>query len=318
MKRNLWKLAICAACVCAGGPLARAASLQRSDVIADPAWLLHLDCDSLRTATVGQYILSEMAKPEAAAKLAGFQTIFGFDLRTQLHGVTLYGSDGVPENGVMLVYADFDTDRLATLAKASEKYQSSTHKQHVISSWLDQNKPAVNGVKPRVYAAFQDKRIIFGQREAPVATALDVLDGAAPSMAASGAFPGLGVPASGHFVEAAARKMTLPDTAPNAAILKLSKSVLFSLGESQQQLRGAVTLVADSPEVAVQVNAIAQGLVALMKLDTNKPESVAIANALVITQNGAQVAGNLVLPAAQAVEIMKAGAARKAAQEAKD
>jgi hypothetical protein len=90
------------------------------------------------------------------------------------------------------------------------------------------------------------------------------------------------------------------------------------LGEEQQQLRGALTLVADSAEVAAQVSTIVQGLAALMKLQKDKPESVAIANALDITQNGPRVVGNLVLPAAQAVEIMKADAARKAAQKAKD
>src|SRR4051812_18470514 len=107
MKLNFWKFTLCAGCVCASGLLASAGPLQRADVAADPAWLVHLDCDSLRPTTIGRYVLSEMDKPEAKAKLAAFQSIFSFDLRTQLHGVTLYGATAAPEDGVLVLYADF-------------------------------------------------------------------------------------------------------------------------------------------------------------------------------------------------------------------
>jgi hypothetical protein len=257
-----------------------------------------------------------MDKPEAAAKLAAFQAIFSFDLRTQLHGVTLYGGSSIPEDAVALVYADFNPDRLVTLAKAADNYQSSAHNQHVIHSFIDQNKKGKDGVKPRVYAATDGNRVIFGQRADRVAQALDVLDGVTPSLAAGKAFPDLGLPGNAHFIEAAARKMNLSDSDPNAAILKLSQSVQLVMGEAQKQLQGAVTLVADSDEVARQVFSIVQGLVALMKLQTDKPESVTIANSLVITQDGPRVAGHLVLPASTAVEIMKADAARQAAAQA--
>ena len=92
MKQNLLKLTLCAACLCAGGLLARAAGLQRADVIADPVWLLHLDCDALRTNALGQFVLAQMDKPEAKARLASFQTIFGFDLRSPQRRATSSGS----------------------------------------------------------------------------------------------------------------------------------------------------------------------------------------------------------------------------------
>ena len=57
--------------------------------------------------------------------------------------------------------------------------------------------------------------------------------------------------------------MNLPDSDPNAAILKLSQSVELVVGEGPQQFQAAVTLAADSAEVATQVASIAQGLVAL-------------------------------------------------------
>ena len=69
---------------------------------------------------------------------------------------------------------------------------------------------------------------------------------------------------------------------------------------------------------AFYVLSIAQGLVALMKIQTNKPESVKLANALTIVQDGASVSGKITLPAGDVVEIIKADAARKAARAAKE
>jgi hypothetical protein len=93
--------------------------------------------------------------------------------------------------------------------------------------------------------------------------------------------------------------------------------VQLVLGESEKKFNGAVTLVADSDEVAGHVLSIAQGLLALAKLQTDKPETVSLANAVTITQDGGRVMGKLVLPADDIVQIMKADAARKAAKAEK-
>ncbi len=317
MNSNFWKLTLGTSSVCAFSLVAVAAPLQRADTAANPAWLLHLDCVALRPTTFGLYILSETDKPETRAKLAAFQTIFNFDLRKQLHGVTLYGTSPAPEDGVLMIYADFDPARLVTLAQAAKDYQSSPHGTGVIHNWLDDKKRAKDGIKPRVYAAIQGNRVIFGQREDSVGRALDVLAGSSPNLAGSKVFPELGLPGNVHFVEAAARKMKLPDSDPNAAILKMSQSVQLELGESQQQFAGTLMLVADSEEVAGHVQSIVQGLVSLIKLQNDKPESVKVANAITLKQEGDRVVGSLVLPAGEAVEIMKADAARKAALAAK-
>ena len=52
-------------------------------------------------------------------------------LRKQLHGLTLYAPSDASEDGVLLVYADFDAERLVTLAKGANDYQSATHKTHL-------------------------------------------------------------------------------------------------------------------------------------------------------------------------------------------
>ena len=318
MNTNLLKSALCACGLVAAAATALTAPLQRADVTAEPAWVLHVDCDSLRPTPIGQYLLAELEKPEAQAKFAAFQTIFNFDPRKQLHGLTLYSTGKAPEDGVLLVYADFDPERLVTLAKAAKDYASTTNKQHIIHNWIDDKKKARNGVKPRVYAAIQGGRIVvFAQQEARVAQALDVLDRASPNLAGGTVFPQLGATGGASFIQAAARKMDIPDSAPNAAILKLAKMARLEVGEAQGQLKATLNLQADDEEVAKQMASVGQGLLALMKLQKDNPGSVKLAEALSLKQDGAGVVAALAVPVADAIELMKADAARKAEKKAK-
>jgi hypothetical protein len=290
-----------------------AVPLQRADVPADPAWVVHIDCDGLRPTTVGQYLLAEMDKPEAQAKLAAFQALFSFDLRSQLHGMTLYSTGTAPEDGVLLLYGDFDSGRLVTLAKAAKDSQNTNYNQHVIYNWIDEKKKPKKGVRPRVYASVHgDHIVIFGQREARVAEALDVLDRTVSNLAASKAFPQLGAAGDVSFIESAARKLDLPDSDPNAAMFRLSKLVRFQMAEAQRQVTGTLTLEANDDEVAQNIASIGQGLLALMKLQKDKPETLKLAAALSLKQDGASVVVTLVMPADDAVTLMKAHAARKA------
>src|SRR6266581_4570970 len=114
-----------------------AGPLNRADVPAQAAWVVHVDCDILRPTTIGQYLLTELDKPNVQAKFAAFQSIFSFDPRKQLHGFTLYSAGSSAEDSVLLLYADFDPDRLVTLAKAANGYDSVTNGQHVIHNWID-------------------------------------------------------------------------------------------------------------------------------------------------------------------------------------
>src|SRR5207247_9552702 len=139
-----------------------------------------------------------------------FQTIFGIDPRTALHGVTLYVASVAQEDGVLLVYADLDAARLTSMAEGAQEHKSTKHGKHVIHSWLDEKKPEKDGVKPRTYAAIHGgKVVIFGQKETRVALALDVLDKTKPNLAASTQFGSFGDGGENAIIVGAARRLDL-------------------------------------------------------------------------------------------------------------
>ena len=296
--------------------ITHAAPLPQTHVPAEPAFVLHLDVDKVRPTAVGQYLLSEMEKPEAQSKFAAFQAIFNFDPRRQLHGLTLYSRSMGKDDGVLLVYADVDPSRLTTLAKSAKDYQSATHKQHTIHSWIEEKKKAKDGVKPRTYAAtYGSQAVVFAQQQEEVAQALDVLDGKAAALASTNFWP-FGTGSDNGFIQAVARKLTLPDADPNAAIFRLSKLMKFNMGEAGGNLAGSLVMVTESDEVATNVAGIAKGLVSLLKLQQSKPEAVKFAEALNLSQQAEKVVVSFSMPATQVVDLIKADAARKAAKQA--
>jgi hypothetical protein len=316
MRPNLLKVTLFACCVVATGFNLRATQLQRADVAANAVWVLHVNCDSLRPTAIGKYILAELEKPEAQAKLAVFQNMFSFDLRSQLHGLTLYSTGSTLQDGVLLVYADFDADKPGTLAKTPNDSQKTTHNGHTIYNWVDDNTQARHGQKQRVYASIHGNRIIFGQRESAVSQALDVLDGSVANLSTGNAFSQLGGANGTSFLAGAARKLDLSQSDPNAAIFRLSKSVRLQIGEVSQNLIGTLTLEANNEEVAGSMMAISRGLIGLVKLQKDKPEAAKLLQALNVKQEGSSVVLTLNVPADDVVGAMKASTERKAAKKA--
>jgi len=185
----------------------------------------------------------------------------------------------------------------------------------VIGSWIDENKKKKDGEAQRTYGVIVGKRVLFGQQESTVEQALDVLDGNSSNLAGSSTFPQLGASEDASIIEGAAREFPLTEPGPQAVILKMSRLISLQIGESQQQVNATLNLVAKDATAANQIAAIAQGLLALVKLQQQNPAAGKIAQALQIHQDGAAITASLTLPADAVVEALKADAARKAAKK---
>jgi hypothetical protein len=302
MNRTTLSLAAAAAFF-AGAPVVLAAPFTPKDVAADPALLFHVDCDAIRASSVGQWILSQQ---EVQDKLAGVGALFDFDIRTQLHGLTVYTTAAHPKDGALIVYADFDPNRLITLAKAAEGFHGVTNGSHVIYSWLDEKKKAKDGERPRVFGAIAGHRVVFGQDESHLAEALDVIDGAAPALSGEKALPAA---AAGEliFLQGVVLKFDFDSADPNAAIFKMSKSVRLKLSEAASAMSATVRLETADTNTSTQVASIAQGLVALLKLQTGDPNATKLANAIAIKQDGSTVGLSLSVPSSDLISMIKEG-----------
>lgn len=307
MTTKLWTGMMCLA---AGAALA--GPLQRSQVAANAVWMAHLDVDKLKQTRIGQHVLAEMEKPEAKNKLAAFEAIFSFDPRRDITGITLYGTGTRPNQGILLLHGSFDTQRLITLAKAGQNYASSEHRTHVIHAWTDEKKAAAGRKDARTFAAVHGGSVVLGQTQEAVAAALDVLDNVSANLGSTGYF--LDVAGTG-FLQAATRKMEVPEGQPHSAMLRQAQYLSLTAAETAGQFQLNCFAQAASPEAAQSMHQVAQGLLALASLQTNKPEAVKFAKAIHLAQSGENLTATLTLPAADVIEEMKRKAAEKEAQE---
>jgi hypothetical protein len=312
MKRPILILTAAAALL-VSAPIDFAAPINSKDVAASPALLFHVDCDALRASSVGQSILSE---PEVRNKLEAVGAIFDFDISKQLHGLTVYTTEAHPKDGVLIVYADFDPNRLITMAKGADGFESATNGSHVIYSWLDDKKKTKDGRRPRVCGAILGHRVIFGQNSSHLADALEVIDGNASSFSGHKGLPeaeaGESILAQGEVL-----KFDFDSDDQKAAIFKMSKSARLKLSEVANNMTATVRLEAADADTATQIASIAQGLLALLRLQKSDANALKLANAIVIKQDGPAVGLMLSEPSSELIHMIKEGQ-KKAEQQEQD
>jgi hypothetical protein len=290
MFKRILFFSVLAAVVC--GLSAGAAPLKRADVMSDPGFVLHIDFDGLRATSVGKAILADLQDPDIDSKLQAIQSIFSFDPRTQLHGATVYSTSRTPPEGVLIVYAEFDSNRVVALGNFAHGYETITNGSYLIHTWIDDKAKTNDEDSAHIFAAIKDNRIILSKSEFSIVTALDVLSGNAPNLGAGKELPELGDGGKGNVVQAIVHKFEFDNKGPNAAIFKMSKIVHFELGETDDKIAATLSFEAKDTDTATQISAIAQGLIALLKIQQGNPDLLKVANAVSIHQDGAVVTAN--------------------------
>ena len=108
---------VCLAATSLAGPL------NKQQIASGAKWLLHGDMEGLMASKVGQKIQQEAQKPGAAQILEGIKTIYGINPLTDIKSVTLYGMKVGSDDGVALIRANVDREKLVNLLKLNPDYK---------------------------------------------------------------------------------------------------------------------------------------------------------------------------------------------------
>jgi hypothetical protein len=277
------------------------APLDRHDVSATPALLAHVDVDALRSTSVGKAVLADA---DVQTKLGAVQAAFNFDFRTQLHGLTIYTTTDHADEPVLIIYADFEPDRLIALARAFPGFGAETNDARVVYSWTDEKKKNSDA---RIYASLTKNRLIFGKNGTVLAAALDVIDGKADSYINGKqlleAAPGELIVAQGL-----ALKFKVDDNDAHAEIFKASKSVRAQIGEQGDAVTAKVRFDAKDEDSANQITAMVNGLIAFLRFQKDNPDLLKLANGINIKQDGIAVTLNASAPSGDIVSLLQKGA----------
>jgi hypothetical protein len=279
---------------------AHAAPVAKNQISAEANWFLHADIDQFKQTQIGKFVLQQLEQPDAQQKLNYFKALVGVDITKQLHGLTIYGQGN---EGVLLIAADFDADRVVTLAKSAKDYQSAEHGKYTIHSWIDQSK------NQRSYGAIAGGVVILGEKSQRVENALDVIDGARPNLKGTAKFQNLGASEKSAVLLGAGTQ--LPGDNPAKMVLKDVTSMTFSALESGDNFQAELQLNATNEETSHQIFTIVQGFSSLLAIQTDKPDMARMAHAISAVQNGNAIVVTLKLPVANSIQMIKDGQAKK-------
>ena len=178
-----------------------------------------------------------------------------------------------------------DKQTLLGLVQLNETYQLLRNGNLVIHSWIDKNK------NERAYGTFYDADQVFlaGSVEA-VKLGVEVLNGTEKNAKEVDSFSLPATKGPGAIFLAAAKDVSSMANHRNALILKQTDELTLVIGEANEKFYIDADLKAKTPEAAVAVSQMAQGLIAVGILaGRNHPELAQMAASI-----GISVENNLV------------------------
>jgi len=244
--------------------LACAEPLDRRRIAADARWVVHVDFDVVRSATVARNVLDRWLAGESVQRgLRQIEEAVGTDLQEDLHGASLYGSRFAPQTGVVIVRAEVDRQRLVEFVRKLPDFKAGSHGGRELLTWTqDQGEP---NERPAILCVVDSGTILFGQNAADVKKALDVIDGRSPRLAGSRSLLDRDAPA-GTVVQVGAVNLAEAELPFKSPIVQQCELLAIAAGERDGMVfaRGELTVKTD--EVADQVKTIVDGFIAIAKL----------------------------------------------------
>jgi hypothetical protein len=312
-RKSLFILTVCTLAVSA-----RAGSLVHRDVDASAAWVAHADIENLRGTAFGRHLLEKMQEPEAAQKLAAFEALWRFDPREDIASLTLYGWGQKKEgDGVLVVRGRLDREHLTTVVGGGEGYETRTHGNHLLHSWLDKKTEDGDEITKRKYGVFHTSGVlVLGEDADGMNKALDVLDGQRPSLETENPFALLASVQDAAFFMATADFAALSSNAkPKAQLFKNAAAAAMGIGESNQRMFGTLVLETGEPQAAKGMKMIADGLIALALLNAeNDPNAAQLAEAAQVNAEGNRLVIQLSCSSDEFIAMVEEAEAKKKAK----
>ena len=256
-----------------------AESFREHTVADDADWVVHLDFDRFRGTTVAEAIRNHIDESGKGAALTVFRNTFQIDPRRDFHGLTLYGPDRDEDNAILVLRTAYDRDALLAVLQSGEMYARKTYDGRVLHRFeAKKHGPAATGEDANdteAWGCFYDSgTIVAGRSLNRVRQAIDVLDGRTASLADTDNSVWDQIPNEAAFFAAGADLAGLGTIEhQQAALLQQADGVVMTLDEENDMFSMQVQLAANSPEVGAKVYQVAQGLVALLKLNAaNQPD----------------------------------------------
>lgn len=273
------RLIACMVCLI-WAPVTLAEPANANHVAADAKWYVHLDVDAAKkTVLFDQLLTAFKAQVPLDEVLNTLKTNIGVNPLTDISGITVYNNSFEKDVAAIVIYAKIDAALLNAALANNPDYKETEYKNHMLLGWTDNNDQ-----KHKNGCFYRDGIVLMADKIDTLKWAVDVLDGAKPAGSSL-----VKAPAKGTFLNAAADLGRSED--PNVShLLSATEAATASAGETDGKLHLAVHLTAQTPEQALQIKKILDGLAAFGQIATRElPAATEVINQFKVTSEGAKV-----------------------------
>lgn len=284
---------------------ATAGGLQRQQVAANSAWVVHMDIEQFNKTQMASLVAEDATNIEAQVAMGFLRTALDLDPLKDLTSATIYGDIPGSHEGVALVRGRLNVPHIETTLKADANYDQLTYNGRILHKWVDRNKG-----KPGVVAFVGENLAVLGPSFDKVKAALDVIDGRAPCLQENG-LRGLDSP-DAYLLVSSTQTESGAAQPPRSTMFQNAEWMTLSLGETAGQASGTLTLAAKTPENAAQIEQVVRGMIAFMLLSKEQNPAVAeMAQGLSVTSQNNIITVQMSGSARALHDVMKAQGARR-------
>ncbi len=284
-----------------------AAPLSKPQIPADSKWVMHLDMNQFAASQTCRLLANGQGDSKRfQTMLNHYRTLLGIDPLKDINSLTLFGNEVTGNRGVALINGSLNSKQITQQFSTYPQYNTKKNGRLTVQTWSDK----ASG-KPLWASFYNSRQLILASDEFSLLNSAWVLDGEKPNLASSKNSPLPFPPAQpGSFFTAVTKGYS--GTSPTQAmILRNTESANLQLAENSGVVDGAVLLNADSPETAIQIQQILNGLmVSAGFADTDSPLAK-LAELSTITRSGNTMSLKIHCPAGEAAGLVGAILASK-------
>jgi hypothetical protein len=275
------------------------AAFQAEQIPADVVWYAHLDVERTLASTFGRLATERLSEQERT-KIRIFSRMFGFSLLDGLRAVTVFGMPGHPDGGVLILKGKFDRDYLVDLVSVNDNYALFEHGSTTVHYWIDEEKG-----KDSFGAFANDDTLLLTDSKALIKSALDAIHGRQPGLKARPIGEVAGAISDAALIIGVADFGRMEGLETEAAILKEIESGQLAAAELDANFRVLMSLVAVEEGNALNIQRVADGILAFAALNPEKPGLGRLASAVSIERTGRRVDGIFSFPVDELVDILQ-------------
>jgi len=291
-------------------PLPAGDELKRERLPADVDFVMHFDFEGFKQTELWKEVSTDLDQAELKADLGDLddlRTRFGIDPLTDVRAVTLFKVKSEEDPTVVLFST---TDKIDAALKNFQKepgYARLNEGGIELHTWKTDDDGKDETVCAYVHSGANGERVVVlaSNKESALRSAR-VLRGEAPNHANAGTLLSI-TPAHGSFLYVAAAEIPhLDEFTPASQVFGLAHGIQVDLGEAGGFLRGHMGVTTKSPQDALDVSNVVNGLMSIVRLaGAEAGEALELLNGLRLNTRGSEVSVDFEFGVRRLVEILK-------------